>query len=332
MKKLIPLAVSALAFCAPGVVHAEDRVTFATNWLAQGEHGGFYQALADGTYAAYGLDVTIRPGGPQSSGRQLLIAGQVEFYMGGMATIDAAAEAIPVAAVAAMFQKDPQVLLAHPDAPFETLADLAGASRLILSQVNFFSGFYPWIKANFEGFSDEKFEPYTFSPAPFLADPLAVQQGFVTSEPYAIRREAGWEPKIFLLADYGYSPYSTTIETRHELIETNPDLVQRFVDASIVGWYNYLYGDNSAANALIKADNPEMTDGQLAHSLEKMREYEVAVAGDAAEFGIGCMSAERWRGFYEDMVEIGIYAPGIPIENAFTTQFVCKGVGLELMD
>lgn len=329
--KTILLALAFAALIAPASVAQElDRVVFATNWLAQGEHGGFYQALADGTYERYGLEVTIRQGGPQSPGRQLLAAGQVDFYMGSMATIDAVREGVPVVAVAAMFQKDPQVLLAHEDAPFETLADLAGASRLIMGQATFLQGYFPWLKANFEGFSDEMYAPYTFNPAPFLADPMAVQQGLLTSEPYAIEQATGRAPKVFLLADYGYRPYATTIETRREIVETDPELVQRFVDASIIGWYNYLYGDNSEANELIKAHNPDMTDGQLAYSLEKMKQYGLVVSGEAVEQGIGCMSDARWQGFYADMVAAGVYEDGIDITEAYTTQFVCHGVGTDL--
>lgn len=307
-----------------------DKVSFATNWLAQAEHGGYYQAIADGTYEKYGLDVTIRQGGPQQNGGTLLLAGQVEFYMGGM-NIDAVAENVPVIQVAAIFQKDPQVLLAHPDAPFEDLADLNKASKLIMGQASFFDGYFVWMKAKYEGFTDEMYEPYTFNPAPFIADPMSVQQGYLTSEPYEIERQAGWDPKVFLLADYGFNPYSTTIETRTDLLEENPDLVKRFVEASIIGWYNYLYGDNAAANELIKADNPEMTDGQLAYSLEKMKEYEILISGDAVDKGIGCMTDARWKEFYDQMSAIGLYPEGLDITKAYTTEFVCKGLGTDLV-
>lgn len=321
------LAVASLA--TPAL--ALDKVTYATNWLAQAEHGGFYQAVADGTYEKYGLDVTIRQGGPQVNGEQLLIAGQVDFYMGGMGTIDGVSKGVPVVAVAAMFQKDPQVLLAHPDAPFTDLGDLAGASKYILGQTSFFNGFYAWLKAKYPAFDDEKYEPYTFNPAPFIADDMSIQQGYLTSEPYEIERQTGWAPKVFLLADYGYGPYSTTIETRTDLVEKNPDLVQRFIDASIEGWYTYLYGDNTAANDLIKKDNPEMTDGQIDYSIKKMKEYEILTAGEAGTDGIGCMTEARWNDFYNRMVEIGLYEGGIDVDKAYTTQFVCKGVGKSMM-
>jgi NitT/TauT family transport system substrate-binding protein len=232
--------------------------------------------------------------------------------------------------VASIFQKVPQVLLAHPDQGFETFADLAEASKLIMSRDGFIT-YFSWMKANFEGFTDEQYEPYTFNPAPFIADPRAVQQGYLTSEPFEIERQAGFAPVVFLLADEGFDPYSTTIETSKALVESNPDLVQRFVDATIIGWYNYLYGDNSAANEMIKTDNPEMTDEQLAYSLEKMKEYGIVISGDAVEGGIGCMTEARWNDFYAKMVEVGMFEPGIDVSQAYTTQFVCKGVGADLV-
>ncbi|MEO5805485.1 MAG: ABC transporter substrate-binding protein [Devosia sp.] len=313
------------------MAYADDAVSFGTNWLAQAEHGGYYQAVADGTYKKYGLDVTIRQGGPQAPNGQLLIAGQIDFYMGGMATIDDVKQGIPGITVASIFQKDPQVLLAHPDAPFTDIASLATASKLIMGKDSFFSGYWPWMKASFPGFKDEMYEPYTFNPAPFIADDKSVQQGYLTSEPYEIEKQTGWAPKVFLLADFGYDPYSTTIETRQEIVDKNPDLVQRFVDASIIGWYNYLYGDNKAANDLIKKDNPEMTDGQIAFSIAKMKEYGILVSGDATDKGIGCMTDARWTDFYGKMVKAGVYEDGIDISKAYTTKFVCKGVGMDLV-
>jgi NitT/TauT family transport system substrate-binding protein len=313
-----------------GWASAQDKVTFGTNWLAQAEHGGYYQAVADGTYAKYNLDVTIRQGGPQAPNGQLLIAGQLDFYMGGMSTIDDVKQGIPGITVASIFQKDPQVLLAHPEAPFTDLGSLTAATKLIMGKDSFFAGYWPWMKAKFPGFTDDKYEPYTFNPAPFIADPMAVQQGYLTSEPYEIEKQTGWAPKIFLLADSGYAPYSTTIETRQEIVDKNPDLVQRFVDATAIGWYNYLYGDNTAANDLIKKDNPEMTDGQIEFSIAKMKEYGIVVSGDAETKGIGCMTDARWKEFYDAMVEAGVYEAGIDISKAYTTQFVCKGVGMDL--
>lgn len=310
---------------------ALDKVTFGTNWLAQAEHGGYYQAIVDGTYEKYGLDVTIRQGGPQAANRSLLVGGQIDFYMGGLSqAIDAVKNGIPTITLASIFQKDPQVLMAHPDQGFDTFQDLAKADKLIMGKDGFIT-YFTWMKKTFKGFSDSQYVPYTFNPAAFIADPKSVQQGYLTSEPLAIHKQTGWWPKVFLLADNGYSPYSTTIETMKPWYDAHKDIAKRFVEASIIGWYHYLYGDNSAANALIKKDNPEMTDEQLAYSLEKMKEYGILVSGDAVDKGIGCMTDARWKSFYDEMVKVGVFDPGIDVTKAYTTDLVCKGLGTDLV-
>jgi NitT/TauT family transport system substrate-binding protein len=232
-------------------------------------------------------------------------------------------------AVAATFQKDPQILMAHPEQGFETLADLKGHPILISQDARI--GFWQWLKTA-HGFTDNQIRPYTFNPAPFLADKSAIQQGYVTSEPFAIEREGGFTPKVFLLADAGYNPYSTIIETSWQLVEDNPDLVQRFVDASIEGWYSYLYGDPGPANELIKKDNPEMTDEQIAYSIEKMKEYGIVDSGDALDLGIGAMTDERWRSFFDFTARAGLYPADLDLARAYTTQFVNKKVGMDLKD
>ena len=329
-KTILAAGVVTLALGAPGAM-AQDKVSYGTNWLAQAEHGGFYQAVADGTYAKYGLDVTIRQGGPQAANRSLLVGGQIEFYMGGATgAIDAVKEGIPSITLAAIFQKDPQVLLAHPDAGFETFADLAKADKYILSKDGFIS-YFTWMKSAYPEFVDEKYESYTFNPAPFIADKQAIQQGYVTSEPFEIKKQAGWEPKEFLLADNGYAPYSTTIEVMKPWLDTHKDVAKRFVEASIIGWYNYLYGDNTAANELIKKDNPDMTDDQIAFGIAKMKEFGIVVSGDSDANGIGCMTDARWKSFYDQMVSVGLYTAGIDVTQAYDAEFVCKGLGKELV-
>jgi NitT/TauT family transport system substrate-binding protein len=327
--KLISCSAALLCFMAGGTM-AQDQVTFATNWLAQAEHGGYYQAVADGTYAEYGLDVTIMQGGPQSPGRPMLVSGQVQFYMGGATgAINAVREGIPTITLAAIFQKDPQILMSHPGA-FETFPELAGASKYILS-ADGFTSYFTWMRTEWPDFAEEKYEPYQFNPASFLADEMAIQQGYLTSEPLAIEREAGFAPDVWLLADQGYEPYSTTIEAMRPWVEENPDIAQRFVEASIIGWTNYLYGDNAAANELIKADNPEMTDDQIAYGIERLKEYGIVVSGEAETQGIGCMTDERWTSFYESMVEVGVFEEGIDVSQAYTTEYVCQGLGVDLM-
>ncbi len=265
--------VAVLAAIVPVRAQTLDKVSFGTNWVAEAEHGGFFQAVADGTYRKYGLDVTIVPGGPNDNNRMLLIAGKLDFFMAAntLMALDAVANNVPVVTVAAIFQKDPQVFLTHPELKVTKLEDLKPLTLFVSKEG--ISSYFQWLKSEY-GFSEEKVRPYTFNPQPFLANKQSAMQGYVTSEPFAVEKSAGFKPGIVLLADYGFNTYSTLIETRRELIDKKPDLVQRFVDASIIGWYNYLYGDNTAANALIRKLNPEMTDellGLLAKQDEGIR-------------------------------------------------------------
>jgi NitT/TauT family transport system substrate-binding protein len=314
---------------APASAQPLDKVSFGTNWVAEAEHGGFYQALVDGTYRSYRLDVTIVPGGPNVNNRLLLPVGKLDFFMSAntLQSFDAVEQNIPTLAVAAMFQKDPQVLMAHPDQGIEKFEDLKKLTLFISREG--LASYFQWLKADF-GFSEARVKPYTSNPQPFLADRRSAMQGYVTSEPYAMEEQAGFKPKVFLLADQGFDGYSTLIETRRALVADKPDLVQRFVDSSIIGWMRYLYGDNSAANALIKRRNPEMTDGLLDYSLRKMKEYGIVDSGDAAALGIGAMSDARMKSFFEKMVRAGVVKPSIDVAKAYTLQFVNRGVGLDL--
>src|SRR5690242_7953026 len=225
-----------------------DKVSFGTNWVAEAEHGGFFQAVADGTYKKYGLDVTIVPGGPNDNNRMLLIAGKIDFFMAAntLMSFDAVANNVPVVSVASIFQKDPQVFLTHPEARITKLEELKPLTLFISKEG--ITSYFQWLKSEY-GFSEKNVRPYTFNAQPFIASRQSAMQGYVTSEPFAVEKAAGFKPGVILLADYGFNTYSTLIETRQELIEKKPDLVQRFVDASIIGWYNYIYGDNSAGNA-----------------------------------------------------------------------------------
>jgi NitT/TauT family transport system substrate-binding protein len=306
-----------------------DKVTFATNWVAEAEHGGFYQALADGTYRKYGLDVTILPGGPNVNHRLLLSVGRIEFYMSAnsLQAFDAVQQNIPTITVAATFQKDPQVLLAHPDQGINTFADLKKLTLFVSKEG--LATYFQWMKREF-GFREEQVKPYTFNPQPFLADKRSAMQGYVTSEPYVVEEAGKFKPKIFLLADHGFASYSTLIETRRELVEKNPSLVQRFIDASMIGWYNYLYHDNKAANVLIKQHNPEMTDGLIAYSIAAMRNFGIVDSGDALKLGIGAMTDARMKQFFDQMVRAGVVKGTIDYRKAYTTQFVNKGVGVHL--
>jgi len=306
-----------------------EKVSFGTNWVAQAEHGGFYQALADGTYRKYGLDVTIVPGGPNVNNRLLLPVGRIDFFMSAnsLQSFDAVEQKVPTVPVAAIFQKEPQVFIAHPGQGIEKFEDLKKLT-LFVSKEGIVT-YFQWLKADY-GFDEAKVKPYTFNPQPFLADKRSAMQGYVTSEPFAIEKQAKFKPKIFLLADQGFDSYSTLIETRRELVEKKPDTVQRFVDASIVGWYNYLYGNNRAANALIKKHNPEMSDELMAYAVATMKQYGIVDSGDAATRGIGAMTDARMKSFFDKMVRAGVVKPSIDLARSYTLQFVNKKVGLDL--
>jgi NitT/TauT family transport system substrate-binding protein len=321
--------VLALAGTLAATAQTLDKVSFGTNWVAQAEHGGFYQAMIDGTYRKHGLNVTIVPGGPQVNNRILLPVGKLDFFMSAntLQGFDAVEQNIPTLAVAAMFQKEPQVLMAHPGEGIEKFEDLKKLTLFISKEG--LASYFQWLKADF-GFSETQVKPYTSNPQPFLADKKSAMQGYVTSEPFAIEKAAGFKPKVFLIADQGFNSYSTLIETRRDLVEKKPDLVQRFVDASIIGWYNYVYGDNKSANALIKHHNPEMTDELLAYSLAKMKEYGIVDSGETATLGIGAMTDARMKNFYDKMVRAGVVKPSVALDKSYTLQFVNKKVGLDL--
>ena len=317
------LAACCLALARTG---ATETVNFGTDWKAEAEHGGYYQAIATGIYKKHGLEVNLRPGGPQVNHAQLLAAGVLDFNMASnsFVPLNYVHENIPMVAVAAIFQKDPSVLIAHPGQGDDSLAALKGKPIMIGSDTRVTS--WQFLKQKF-GYTDDQTRPYTFSVAPFLADPKAIQQGYLTSEPFTIEKE-GVKPVVLLLADTGYSSYGGLIETSVKLAQEKPELVQRFVDASIEGWYSYLYGDPSPGNALIKKDNPEMTDALLAYGIDKMKQYGVVDSGEAKTDGIGAMTDARWKDFFDTMVKAGVYPADTDVKRAYTLQFVNKKVGI----
>jgi NitT/TauT family transport system substrate-binding protein len=331
---LLPRALTAALFAAALAMSSAgaqtlDKVSFGTNWLAEGEQGGFFQALADGTYKQYGLDVTIVPGGPNDNNRMLLIAGKLDFFLSAntLQSFDAVANKVPVVEVAAMFQKDPQVFLTHPESKVAKLEDLKPLTLFVSKEG--IASYFQWLKSEYK-FSEDKVRPYTFNSQPFIADKASAMQGYVTSEPYAVEQAAKFKPGVLLLADYGFNTYSTLIETRSDLIDKKPDLVQRFVDASIVGWYHYIYGDNAPGNALIKKLNPEMTDDLLAYSVAKLKEYGIVDSGEAVKNGIGAMTDERVASFFDKMVRAGVVHSDIDFRKGYTLRFANKGVGVDL--
>jgi NitT/TauT family transport system substrate-binding protein len=329
--KLLALPVLATSVLAgPQAARADDKVSVIMSWSAEAEHGGFYQALTTGIYKKHGLDVTLRPGGPQINTAQMLAAGAIDFRIGSNngGDLNFVQQNAPDIAVAAFFQKEPAVLIAHPDAGIDSLAAMKNSPIAISQQV--VDTWWRFLEAKF-GFTDSQIRPYTFQVAPFLVEKRLVQQGYVTSEPFAIEQQGGFKPKVFLIADdAGYSGYATTLDVSLAMVQQKPDLVQRFVDASIEGWYSYLYGDPAPANAAIMKDNPDMTMPQIEYSIAKMKEYGVVDSGDTIKLGIGAMTDARWKTFFDDEVAIGLYPKDLDYKKAYTLQFIGKGVGVAM--
>ena len=327
--RLIPWVLAVTAISASPPARAADKVSIIMSWIAEAEHGGFYQAVATGIYAKHGLDVTIRQGGPQLNTAQMLAAGAVDFRVdpNSIGALNFVKNDVPTIAIAAIFQKDPQILIAHPDAGINSLADMKGKPVAISRGA--IESWWRILAAKYD-FSDSQIRPYTFQIGPFLLDKNLVQQGYVTSEPFAIETEGHFTPQVFLLTDdAAYRSYGASIETTTAMVAANSDLVQRMVDATIEGWYSYLYGDPSPANALIKKDNPEMTDAQIAYSYGKMKEYGIVDSGDAKNLGIGAMTDAQWQSLFESAAAVGLYPKDMDYKKAYTLQFVDKKHAME---
>lgn len=320
MRSFRSFVLVAVAAAVSSGVQAQEKLTYMSNWYAQAEHGGFYQALVSGLYKKEGLDVTIRMGGPQVNGMQLLAAGQIDCYMGyDVSTMKSWENGITSMTVAASFQKDPQVLIGHPGVT-NKLEDLPGKTILISTGAQ--NSYWPWLKAAYK-LQDSQVRPYTFNIQPFIADKNVVQQGYMTSEPFAIEQQAKFKPNVFLLSDHGWPPYSTTIVCMEKTVKQRPKAVAGFVKATMEGWRAYLNGDPSAANAAIKKDNPNMTDDKLVNGIKLLKESGMVMGGDAAQLGIGVITDERMKKTYDMMVSMKLIDPSkVPFDRTYTTEFV----------
>jgi NitT/TauT family transport system substrate-binding protein len=315
----IGLALCALA--APAGAAAGTPVTFVTDWKAQAEHGGFYEALAEGLYAKRGLAVKIVQGGPSVNVPQLIAGGAADMGIGSndFIALNIVKAGAPIRAVMAVFQKDPQVLITHPRKDIRSLADMKGKPIMISDAAT--SAFWPWLKAKY-GFEDSQIRKYTFNLAPFLVDPGAIQEGYLTSEPYTIEKQGRFKPQVFLLADNGYPGYANMVFAAQKWIDTKPQAVQAFVDATAEGWRDYLYGNPVPANALIQRDNPDMTGDVIAQAIAKMKSY--GIAGPASEKGahIGRMTDAQWKLFFDTMTAEGLYPKTLDYRKAYTLKFL----------
>jgi NitT/TauT family transport system substrate-binding protein len=317
MNRALRSLLAALTLAATAAAaQAPDRIVFATNWYAQAEHGGFYQAVAEGLYRRHGLDVQIRMGGPQINPLQLLAANQIDVAMGDdLQTLGAIEQGLPVTTIAATFQKNPTVIVAHPGV--KALADLKGKPIAIGAASN--TTFWPWLKQKY-GFTDDQKRPYAFSVQPFLADPQLSQQGYVTSEPFSIEK-GGVKPVVFLLADAGYPPYAQSLVVTRASVERRADALRRFLVASAEGWKSYL-ANPAPANALIKRDNPQMSDELLAYGHRKLKEYAIVSGGDAPAAGLLTMTDARWQQTIDFVRSVGLAKPGVDYAKAYTLAIV----------
>ncbi len=308
-------ALAALILCA-SAGRAADKITFLTSWFAQAEHGGFYQAKATGLYEKAGLDVTLKMGGPQINGMQLLLAGETDVMMGyDLQVLKALEQGLAVTTIATSFQYDLQGMMTHMDVG--SLADLKSKTILVATPGR--STWWPWLKAKYK-YTEEQTRPYTFNLQPFFADNNLVQQAYPSSEPFAAK-QAGIAAKFFLFADDGYPPYGTTMVATKAFVDKNADAVARFVKASLEGWRSYLQNP-APGNALIKVDNPKMGDEQIAFAIAQMKALKVLDGGDAATLGLGIMTEARWKATYDFAVATGLLKPEVDWHAAYTDRFV----------
>jgi NitT/TauT family transport system substrate-binding protein len=314
--KAVAIAIGAGAVLVSSPAPAADKVTFLTSWFAQAEHGGFYQAKATGLYEKAGIDATIKMGGPQVNGMQLLLAGETDVMMGyDLQVLKSLEQGLPVTTIGTSFQFDLQGMMTHDNVA--SLADLKDKTILVATPGR--SSWWPWLKAKYK-YTDEQTRPYTFNLQPFFADPNTVQQSYPSSEPFQAKQQ-NVPVKFFLFAQDGYPPYGTTMVATRGFAERNPDVAARFVKASLEGWKSY-FADPAPANALIKLDNPKMSDAQIAFGIEQLKALKVLDGGDAATMGIGIMTDARWKATYDYMVAAGLLKPEVDWKSAFTDRFV----------
>jgi NitT/TauT family transport system substrate-binding protein len=305
---------------------AADTVKFGLDWVAEPEYGGYYQALATGIYKKYGLDVTIVQGGPQANNAQLLIAGRLTFDItsNSFLALNFSQEKIPFEAVAAGFQKDPDILMAHPGVGNDDFAALKGKPIAVSSGTR--ASWWIYLKAKY-GYSDAQLRPYGFSLAPFFLNKQDVQEAYVTSEPFLVKQQTGKMPVVMMISDAGFDGYASLIATSDALVKNNPALVQRFLDASIEGWYSFLYGDPKPAFAAILQANPDMTPALMEYGYDQLKARGIVDSGDAKTLGIGAMTDARWASFFNQMAAAGLYDKSMDFRAGYTTQFVDHGFG-----
>ncbi len=299
---------------------AAEKIRLGLNWLPEAEHCGFFQAKAAGLYEKAGLDVELKPGGPDVNVPLLVAVGQLDLGIGtGFTTLNMVAEGIPAVTVAAFFQKDPQTLVAHPDQGVSTLADVKGRPVMISAEAR--QEFWQFLKFKF-GFTDGQLRPYTYSPAPFLADPKAIQQGYVTEDALLRGSAMPKPPVILLLADYGFENYTTTVFGLRSFAGKRRDALRAFVDATRKGYEACMAGDYALGMKLLLGMNPDHGEALFHFKIEEMKSRGLVDGGDGAKLGAGAMTDERWRSFFETMAAAGVFSPKLDYKAAYTLDFV----------
>ena len=307
-------------------ISTEDNlieITFATDWKAQAEQGGFYQALAAGLYEKNGLKVKIIQGSANVNVPRLIASNSVEFGIGSNSFIplNMVANKIPGKAVMAIFQKDPQIIMTHPDSDIRNLKDMRDLP-IMISDASI-GAFWLWLKSKYD-FNDNQIRKKTFSLAPFLSNKSSIQQGYLTSEPFLVEREAGFTPRVFLLADYGYPSYGAMVLASSNVLKNNPEIVKAFIDASIEGWRQYIYDDPSLGNELIMLENNEMKEDILLQAIKKIRNYELVSNEISKGLDIGLMTDIKWESFFKTMSINGVYEKDLEWRESFTLDFINK--------
>ncbi|HTQ72228.1 MAG TPA: ABC transporter substrate-binding protein [Acidocella sp.] len=317
-------AVTAAITAFAPAARAADKISFGLDWVAEPEYGGYYEALAEGLYQKAGLDVTIYQGGPQVNTAQLLVSGKLDFDITSNAflALNFAQEQIPYEVVAAGFQKDPDCLIAHPGQGHDSFETIKGKPIAVSTDTR--ASWWLYLKSKY-GYTDSQLRPYGFSLAPFLTNKQDIQEAYVTSEPYLVHQATGVWPVVLALPDAGFNGYASLLATSDKMVKENPALVQRFIDASTQGWYDFLYKDPKPAFAAIKAANPDMTDGLLQFGYEQLKQRGIVESGDTKTLGIYAMTDARWASFFNQMVAAGMYDKSMDYKSAYTLQFVDHG-------
>jgi len=293
------------------------KVTLQADWYPQPEHGGFYNALVKGYYRDEGLDLTIQPGGPYVVVPQQVASGSAQF---GLASSDQILESVadgqPLVAVAATMQRDPQGIMVRKDSPIHSFADMNGHTVAVKLGSTWFEYLLKRYKL------DHVHEiPATFSVANFIADPQYIQQAFATSEPY-FAQQAGIETRVLLTSDAGYDPYRVMFTTR-SFLNDHPDVVAKFIRASIKGWRDYL-NDPSPANAAISKLNPALNQQWMQFTCRALREEGFVTGDDRSGVRLGRMDAARWKTMYEQLLDLKVIETPFDPTTAYTLQFVEK--------